>query len=36
VRPNAPLAALEQRLEQQNLRSALVTTNESRLVGVIR
>ena len=36
VRPNAPLAALKQRLERQNLRSALVTTNEGALVGVIR
>jgi len=29
-------AELEQRLERKNLRSALVTTNEGRLVGVIR
>ena len=36
VRPNTPLAELEQRLERQNLRSALVATNEGRLVGPIR
>ena len=36
VRPNAPLAELEQRLERKKLRCALVTTNEGRLVGVIR
>jgi CBS domain-containing protein len=36
VRPDTPLAELEQRLERKNLRSALVTTNEGRLVGLIR
>src|SRR5437868_6288739 len=36
VRPNVPLAELEQRLERQGLRRALVTTNEGRLIGVVR
>ena len=36
IRPNLPLRELEQRLERQNLRAALVTTNEGRLVGVVR
>ena len=34
VRPNVRLSELEQRLEQQNLRTALVTTPEGRLLGV--
>jgi Mg/Co/Ni transporter MgtE len=36
VRPNMRLAELEQRFEREGLRSALVTTNEGRLVGVVR
>lgn len=36
VRPNLRLSELEKRLERQNLRTALVTTNEGRLVGVVR
>jgi hypothetical protein len=36
VRPNVRLRELEQRLERQGLRSALVTTNEGRLIGVVR
>jgi CBS domain-containing protein len=36
VRPNVRLTELEQRLERQGLRSALVTTNDGRLVGVVR
>jgi Mg/Co/Ni transporter MgtE len=35
VRPNVPLAELEQRLARQHRRSALVTTNEGRLLGVV-
>lgn len=36
VRPNVRLSELEERVEQQELRSALVTTSEGRLVGVVR
>lgn len=36
VRPNVPLAQLRQQLEQQDLRTALVTTSDGRLVGVVR
>ena len=36
VRPNVPLAELEQRLGRHGLRSALVTTNEGRLIGAVR
>jgi len=36
VRPNVRLAELQQRLERQGLRSALVTTNDGRLIGVVR
>jgi CBS domain-containing protein len=35
VRPNVRLTELEQRLERQGRRSALVTTNDGRLVGVV-
>jgi Mg/Co/Ni transporter MgtE len=35
VRPNLILSELEQRLERQNLHTALVTTNDGRLVGVV-
>ena len=35
VRPNLPLSKLEQRLERQKLTTALVTTNDGRLVGVV-
>jgi CBS domain-containing protein len=36
IRPNVRLAELQSRLERQGLRSALVTTNEGRLIGVVR
>jgi CBS domain-containing protein len=36
VRPNVPLPEIQQRLERQGLRGALVTTNEGRLIGVVR
>jgi CBS domain-containing protein len=36
IRPNVRLSELQQRLERQGLRSALVTTNEGRLIGVVR
>ena len=36
VRPNVELAELLKRLERQGLRSALVTTDDGRLVGVVR
>lgn len=36
VRPNVLLAQLLQKLEQQDLRTALVTTSHGRLVGVVR
>jgi CBS domain-containing protein len=36
IRPNVRLAELQQRLERQGLRSALVTTNDGRLIGVVR
>ncbi len=35
VRPNVALSELEQRLERQNLNTALVTTSDGRLVGVV-
>ena len=36
VRPSVRLAELQQRLVRQGLGSAFVTTNEGRLIGVIR
>lgn len=36
IRPNTSLANVLERLERQNLQTALVTTNDGRLVGVIR
>ena len=36
VRPNVRLSELQERLERQGLRSALVTTNEGWLIGVFR
>jgi Mg/Co/Ni transporter MgtE len=36
VRPNVPLAQLFQKVERRDLRSALVTTSDRRLVGVVR
>jgi CBS domain containing-hemolysin-like protein len=36
VRPNVPLAQLLQQLERQDVRTALVTTSDGRLVGVVR
>jgi Mg/Co/Ni transporter MgtE len=36
VRPNVPLAQLLQKLERQDLPTALVTTSDGRLVGVVR
>ena len=36
IRPNVPLAQLLQRLERQRLQTALVTTSDGRLVGVVR
>lgn len=35
VRPNLLLSELQQRIERQNLHSALVTTSDGRLVGVV-
>src|SRR5580765_2056954 len=35
VRPTAHLGEFEQRLERDGLSSALVTTNDGRLVGVV-
>jgi|SRR5215208_6910276 len=36
VRPNVPLDELTRRLERRTLRTALVTTSDGRLVGVVR
>jgi CBS domain-containing protein len=36
IRPNVPLAQLLQRLEHRGLQTALVTTSDGRLVGVVR
>jgi hypothetical protein len=36
VRPNVPLRELDDRLEKQDLETALVTTREGRLVGIVR
>ncbi|HET8894607.1 MAG TPA: hypothetical protein VFM96_10980 [Gaiellaceae bacterium] len=36
VRPNVPLAQLFEKLERQGLRTALETTSDCRLVGVVR
>jgi CBS domain-containing protein len=36
VRPNEPLEPLLERLERERLETALVTTSEGRLVGVVR
>jgi hypothetical protein len=36
VRPNKSLAALRERLDRQGLETALVTTPEGRLIGVVR
>jgi CBS domain-containing protein len=36
VRPNTRLDELRERLERQTLESALVTTSEGRLLGVVR
>lgn len=36
VRPHQPLAPLLERLERRNLRTAIVTDPEGRLVGVVR
>ncbi len=35
VRPNEPLAALTERMQQHGSRSVLVTTSDGRLVGVL-
>jgi CBS domain-containing protein len=35
IRPNVPLADARERLQRQNLETALVTTNDGRLVGVL-
>ena len=34
--PNVPLAQLLQKFERHDLRTALVTTSDGRLVGVVR
>ena len=36
IRPNVPLAQTLNRFEQQNTQTALVTTSDGRLIGVIR
>lgn len=36
VRPNAPLEPLVERLRERNLQTALVTTSDGELVGVVR
>ena len=36
IRPNVPLADLLERLELQNLRSAIVTTSGGQLLGIVR
>jgi predicted transcriptional regulator len=36
VRPNTALAALLERLVRRGLETALVTTSDGRLVGVVR
>ena len=36
IRPDVPLTELLERLERQDLRSAIVTTSDGKLVGVIQ
>ena len=36
IRPNVPLTELLERLERQDLRSAIVTTSDGKLVGIIQ
>lgn len=36
VRPNVPLERLVERLRERNLQTALVTTSDGKLVGVVR
>ena len=36
IRPDSPLTTITQRLREKNLSSALVTTFEGELVGVLR